>query len=334
MLKIFESATLKLTGWYVLILVITTTLFSGAIYQLAIGEVSGRLEGLELRLQNSPNVFIDSALMHDSRMRQEEKAKTGILLGLLYTNIVVWILGGVGSYWLAKRTLEPIQEMHEAQSRFTSDASHELKTPLSVMKSELELALRDPGMKKADYKEVVSSSLEEVNKLTELTHALLQMSRLEHGNIDMEQAVDISEQLVHVQKLLDPKKRVQIDDSAPAVMQGNESMLRDVCMVVLDNALRYSPADSTVTASIKSTAKFIQVRIMNDGKGISASDLEHIFDPFYRADTSRTSDGATRSYGMGLAVAKKIVDLHGGEISISSKPKGQTTVTISLPKNQ
>ncbi len=335
MLRIFESATLKLTGWYLLILMITTILFSVVIYQLAAGELSGRLEGMELRLENDPNWIVNSDLLHASRLHQEAEAKGSIFFGLLYTNIVIWIAGGVGSYWLAKRTLQPIQEMHEAQSRFASDASHELKTPLAVMKSELELALRDPNMKKADYKEVVSSSLEEVNKLTDLTHTLLQMSRLEHADIDMSGEVNLSEQIQKVAKLLDLNNQIVIDVPAkPVLAQGNESMLRDVCMVLIDNALRYSPKGNKVTVAAKNTAKAAVLRVTNAGKGISQEDLSHIFDPFYRADSSRTSDDGEKNYGMGLAVAKKIVDLHDGEITITSKPGGETNVQVSLPKSK
>lgn len=333
MLKIFESATLKLTGWYLLILMITTTLFSGVIYQMSTLEVSGRLQSLELRFEDDPSWPFSPGALHDARLRQEAEANASIFFGLLYTNIAIWVLGGVGSYWLARRTLEPIQEMHEAQTRFASDASHELKTPLAVMKSELELALRDETMKKADYKNVINSSLEEVDKLTNLTHGLLQMSRLEHDTIPLDEKVDIIHELAHVIQLLDTSKRVSFTEPTQRWFAlGNESMLRDVCMVLIDNALRYSPPDSTVKVRANQHGKHIRVTVSNDGEGISSDDLEHIFERFYRADSSRTSRNGNKGYGLGLSVAKKIVDLHGGEITVTSKPKGSTTFSVSIPK--
>src|SRR5690606_24862255 len=101
----------------------------------------------------------------------------------------IWLAGGVGSYYLARRTLRPIEEAHEAQSRFTSDASHELRTPLASMKTELEVALRDPALNKEEMRELLVSNLEEVDKLTKLSQNLLQLSRLEQENIQLERVV-------------------------------------------------------------------------------------------------------------------------------------------------
>ncbi|MBP9667662.1 hypothetical protein KBD87_02555 [Candidatus Saccharibacteria bacterium] len=332
MLRIFESATLKLTGWYLLILMVITSLFSVVIYQLATQELNGRLERLELRLEDDPKWVLGRPVFKNARLYQEHEANARIFVGLLYTNFVIWLIGGAGSYWLARLTLRPIQDMHEAQGRFTSDASHELKTPLAVMKSELELALRDQSLKKADYKQVVASSLEEVNKLTDLTQSLLQMSRLDHAKIQLDDTVDLHAEVSHVAHLLDKDTRIKIDapKNLPTV-QGNASMLRDVCMVVLDNALRYSPKDSTVTVRLQTASKAIRIKVTNAGNGIMPDDLDHVFDAFYRADTSRTSGHTTKSYGLGLSVAKKIVSLHDGTISISSRPDGDTNVVILLP---
>lgn len=333
MLRLFESATLKLTGWYLLILMITTSLFSVIIYRMATVEVSGRLESLELRLENDPGWPFYADSLRSARLNQEREAKQAIFFGLFYTNLAIWLLGGFGSYLLARRTLEPIQDIHEAQSRFTSDASHELKTPLAVMKSELELALRDPNMKKTEYKEVISSSLEEVNKLTDLTHGLLQMSRLDYGAIALDEKVNITKELDKVKKLLDDTGRVVIEAPKIEVIQlGNISLLRDVFVVILDNALRYSPATTTVSIVVKSSTKKSTIIVSNEGEGILEKDIAHVFDRFYRADYSRSIQNGTKSYGLGLAVAKKIIDLHQGDISVVSKPGKLTSVTISLPK--
>ncbi len=244
MKRVFESATLKLTGWYLLIIMVISLLFSTIIFKVSTQELSNRLERLQLGLESDPRWVLPGGYsLQEMRMRQASEASVSIFFGLFYINLAVLGLGGIGSYLLARRTLRPIEEMHEAQSRFTSDASHELKTPLAVMKSELELALRDSGMKTADYKTLTKSTLEEVNKLSSLTHALLQLSRLDHASIPRDEKVDIGAQLRHVSKLLDGQKRVQLRlPKQPAVIEGNESMLRDMCMIVLDNALRYSPS--------------------------------------------------------------------------------------------
>ena len=333
MLKIFESATLKLTGWYLLILMLTNILFSAVIYQMSTVEVSGRLHSLELRLENDPSWPYGPGALQDARSHQEAEANTSIFFGLLYTNLAIWVIGGFGSYWLAKRTLQPIQEMHEAQSQFTSDASHELKTPLAVMKSELELALIDSEMKKEDYKEVIASSLEEVDKLANLTQNLLKMSRYEHDDILLDGKVDLSQEVKRVIELIDTDKRVEFTPLKNKwFAKGNESMLRDVCMVLIDNALRYSPPDSKVHVTISQTSRAVKLSIKNEGDGINEKDAGHIFDRFYRADSSRTSQRNSKGYGLGLSVAKRIVDLHGGEIQLSSKAHKTTTFTVCLAK--
>ncbi|HRJ91384.1 MAG TPA: histidine kinase dimerization/phospho-acceptor domain-containing protein, partial [Candidatus Saccharibacteria bacterium] len=257
MRRAFESATLKLTGWYLMILMIISLLFSTIIYQLSTQEVSSRLESLQLRLEDDPRWLIpENSTLRSIRQGQADEAKVNIFFGLLYINLFVLGMGGVGSYLLARRTLRPIEEMHEAQSRFTSDASHELKTPLAVMKSELELALRDSSMKKQDYRQVVESTLEEVDKLTGLTHTLLQLSRMDLASIDLTERVDINQQLKHVQKLLDSKSRIKLKLSKQAaIAEGNESMLRDLFVILVDNALRYSPESSPVEVTSTATGK-------------------------------------------------------------------------------
>src|SRR5690606_29485182 len=115
------------------------------------------------------------------RSLQARQAQASIFTSLLYMNILFLAAGGIASYFMARRTLEPIEQTHEAQSRFTSDASHELRTPLAAMKTELEVALRGPELSKKDMKELLASNLEEVDKLSKITQTLLLLSRLEHS---------------------------------------------------------------------------------------------------------------------------------------------------------
>ena len=145
MKPMFTSATIKLTAWYLLILVLISLLFSVLIFELSTSEISSRLERLQVRLEgDKQTITLPGPLtLTDLRMNQTKEARTSIFIGLVYMNIAVISVGGVGSYLLARRTLRPIEAAHEAQSRFTSYASHELRTPLAIMKSEIQVALRD-----------------------------------------------------------------------------------------------------------------------------------------------------------------------------------------------
>ena len=152
MRRMFTSATVKLTAWYLINLIVICLIFSFIIFGLSTSEISNRLERLQIRVEGSTQTLTlpGPVTLNEVRKNQTEEARASIFIGLVYMNIAVIALGGFGSYVLARRTLRPIEEAHEAQSRFTSDASHELRTPLAVMKSEIQVALRDSDMKKSD----------------------------------------------------------------------------------------------------------------------------------------------------------------------------------------
>ena len=331
----FESATLKLTGWYLLILMSISVLFSVAIYSLTIHELSGRIDAVDTRIQDIPFLPPNSFDIDSIRSHQLDLAKTNIFFELFYINLVVLALGGAGSYLLARRTLAPIERSHEAQSRFTSDASHELRTPLAVMKAELEVALRDNTLTNAEMREILGSNLEEVEKLVNLSGALLELSKLDDADLDYHQRVNLYDAIMASAKRFDKtKKRVKIPKpKLPLIVMGNQTTLSELFGLLIDNALKYSPADSTVKVTLRSTGRTAMVTVSNSGPGISKDDLPHIFDRFYRADKARTSH-KKHGYGLGLALAKKIVELHGGDIHMASTPNKTTTVSVSLPHIQ
>lgn len=328
----FESATVKLTGWYLLIIMVISVVFSGIIYTMASGEVSARLVGLQRTLENDDNF---SGTTPDSdflslRTNQEHKAELNLFFSLIYANIMVLLLGGAGSYLLAKQTLKPIQDIHEAQSRFVSDASHELRTPLAVMRTELEVALREKKISQKDMQEILTSNLEEVKRLTTLSQTLLQLSRLNHNELPLT-PTSLTDLVDGVVKRSDKVgQRIAYDrPKYPLFVQGNTASLEELIVILVDNALKYSPDSSKVRLNITTKASRAVLTIENDGKGISADDLPHIFDRFYRADNSRTSSESS-GFGLGLALAKKIVELHRGELSASSAPNQATTFTVKF----
>ncbi len=324
----FKSATLKLTVWYVIILISISLLFSIVIYSIALSEVNARLTNFQ---QTSPQSFPgDSSLFNIIREAQIHEAENSLIGSLVITNLVIWVAGGVGSYHLARRTLRPIEEAHEAQSRFTSDASHELRTPLASMKVELEVAMRDPKLSKDEMRELLESNLEEVNRLTKLSHTLLQLSRLEHENIVREKVnLDILSQTI-VERFNKISPRIVVHNKRKLQVFANESNVEELLTILLDNALKYSPANSTVDLTLIKQRQMSGFKVVNAGEGISAEALPHIFNRFYRADASRTGS-AKRGYGLGLSLAKKIVELHGGELTVSSAVNQDTTFQVLLP---
>lgn len=329
----FKSATVKLTGWYLLILMTISVVFSVVIYNVASSEVNDRLRQLQTNIQKAPfpvdlpERFNYAAL----RNAQYEAANQNLAWRLVYANIVILLVSGGGSYFLARRTLRPIEEAHEAQARFVSDASHELKTPLSVMKTELEVALRDPNFSQHEARELIESNLEEVNKLAALSGTLLQLSQLDHDQLETE-LISLSDIAADVVKRYDKTgKRLELTAPKSLIITANPTSIEELLTILVDNALKYSPEHSVATVRLSKHGEQAAITVTNAGSGISPEDLPHIFDRFYRADTARTRNKKTSGHGLGLSLAKRIVELHNGELSVSSAPDHETIFTIFLP---
>lgn len=331
----FKSATFKLTAWYAGIIAAISLLFSGLVYMVAFIQVDSQISAYLQRTSRLPYSISQNMLasLHDTQVAE---ARDNLLDALFMTNICIWLAGGIGSYYLAKRTLRPIEEAHEAQSRFTSDASHELRTPLASMKIELEVALRDQALKKEEMRDLLQSNLEEVNKLTKLSQTLLQLSQLDHGSIDRKK-VALNPIAAGVIERFKAGSRIHLTmPSQVSHVFANEPNVEELLTILVDNALKYSPPDSTVEVAIVRDKNMAGFEVSNAGAGIAADALPYIFDRFYRADSSRTN-GHKKGYGLGLSLAKKIVELHDGELTASSAPDQLTTFRVLLPifsKNQ
>lgn len=333
----FRSATLKLTAWYLVIIVAISLIFSTAIYQVNFHEVNIRLENLQkgliestlgLRTVNS----VDDSPLNRLRLDQSHQAAEQMILALIYINVVIVVVGGFGSYFLARRTLFPIEKAHEAQSRFTSDASHELRTPLAAMRAELEVYLRDEKLTLDEAKVLLDSNLEEVNKLIQLSEMLLKMARLDYNKLE-KTSIDIVTVLPRAMKPFSRfKKRFDVTTRKKAMVQANEPAMIELMNILIDNALKYSPARSRIAIRIFERRTLIGFEIKNIGTPINESKLPHIFDRFYRGDNSRTESGKN-GYGLGLAIAKKITEIHHGYIQASSTDK-ETVFTFYIPSQR
>ncbi len=328
----FHSATLKLTGWYLLILMVISTLFSVMIYSVATGEIRDRLTDFQNRVEQPGSIEFPNdpghRLITQWRDQQRDAASHSLLLTLVYINLLILCGGGVLSYLLARRTLGQLEEAHEAQSRFTSDASHELRTPLAAMKAELEVALRDPKLSKTDMREILESNLEEVEKLATLSKTLLTLSRLDHVDLEQE-AVNLGDLASEVVQRYDKNAaRIQLATPKTAVViKANTAIIEELLTILVDNALKYSPTNSRIKAAVSQEGRHAQFRISNGGEGIPADKLSHIFERFYRVNNSRNDGGS----GLGLALAKEIVSMHKGELSVSSNSGKTTTFSVLLP---
>ncbi len=330
MKRAFESATIKLTAWYLAILMVICLFFSVIIYQTSSSELETRVQSVAQRYSRlTPRGIV----IQDYSESQLHEARLSLVIALVYSNMFILLLGGAGSFILARRTLKPIEEAQEAEARFISDASHELRTPLAVMKSELEVALRDKKLDHKDAIDILESNLEEVNRLAGLSNMLLKLARNQIGSKEMS-AIDarplIDEVIRHFEKL--GVTRIDTSDLLRQIpIHADPDSIRELITILLENAIRYSPDDTPITVSAAAKRDSTIILLRNHGEGIIEADLPYIFDRSYRGEKSRNQ--AAGGYGLGLSLAKKIVLLHQGTISISSRPGDFTLVSLELPKN-
>ena len=332
----FQSATLKLTAWYLAILMAISITFSIVIYQLNFREISFRLESLQHSIIddfNGPAPFSRYFNNYDGAtsplVTESRKASNQMILSLVYINMVVLVAGGLGAFFLARRTLRPIAEAHEAQSRFTSDASHELRTPLAAMKTELEVNLRDPKLEIGEARELLESNLEEVDKLIRLSEMLLHLSRLDHDQLeaDLVEVPILAEEII--KRYPKDQKRFDVTSRKKASTMANEAAINELIVILVENAIKYSPKDSPIYVRIFEQRGQLGFEIKNSGDKIPEEKLPKLFERFYRADTSRTNS-SSNGYGLGLSIAKKIIEIHHGDLTVSSTDEF-TTFTFYLP---
>lgn len=333
-MTLFKSATFKLTIFYILIAMIISIAFSIAIYNISAKELENGFNRQAGALRNIPmrELFDNSANdLNNIRLQQISESNNRLRENLIWFNLLVLLLSSTAGYFLARKTLEPIEEAVESQSRFTADASHELRTPITAMKTEIEVSLRDKKLNLDSAKKLLESNLEETSKLESLSNALLKLARYQEEVQKTFHKVNLSDIVIgayeKIASLADNKSIEFENELEDISILGDKESLTELFVILLDNAIKYSPKKSTINISINKTDGHVLVKITDHGIGIKASDLPHIFDRFYRADHSRNKEKVS-GYGLGLSIAKNIVDLHDGTISVNSKPgKGSEFVS-------
>jgi two-component system sensor histidine kinase CiaH len=271
----------------------------------------------------------------NSFLRKEiQQGRHALLLRLIYLNGAAFLFGSLLSYILARRTLRPIEQAMEAQVQFVSDASHELRTPLTVIQTTNDVALRNSKLSIRAAKEILRENTQEVIKLKELSDGLLNLAKYDSGSVllgsvMMQDAVSTAmNQVISLAQ----RANVSIDDQTPEIrLQAHDAMLSQVLVILFENAIKYSPANTSMHVSGRRKGRYGYIAVQDEGIGIRASDQPHIFRRFYRADSVRNSAGARSGYGLGLSIAKKLLDQQGGTISVQSEQGKGSTFTIRLP---
>ncbi len=319
--------------------------FSAIIYQVLIREVDRFARIHQYRMERRFHKG-DNLDPHESPPNQppplrsadldlEKEIKQRIIFLLALVNGGIFIASGGLGYLLAGKTLKPIKEMVDEQNRFISDASHELRTPLTALKSSMEVSLRDKNLSLEDAKKLINESIEEVNKLQLLSEELLQLTQYQkpNGNMKFEPLYikSIVNEAIRKMAPLIKQKQVKVENKVGnEVVIGNENGLIDLFIILLDNAIKYSKQRAKIKIYSQKSDGDVFISVKDEGIGIAEKDTPHIFDRFYRADVARSKE-SQGGYGLGLAIAKKIVDIHHGSIEVKSAPKKGSVFIVRLP---
>jgi signal transduction histidine kinase len=223
-----------------------------------------------------------------------------------------------------------VEQALQAQRRFVADASHELRTPLTTIRGNIELLRHDPPLDAREQADVLADARDETERLIRLVNQLLLLARADAGRTSRSEAIPIKSLLDDVcrqAQLLAPERTIQCDDLLDLTAWGDRDALKQVLLILLDNARVHTPASATIRVTMTLTDRRVAIHIQDNGPGIPPDLLPHLFERFYRGDVSRSSGGM----GLGLSIAKELVDAQNGTLTVTNQVGKGTEFTVTLP---
>ena len=289
---------------------------------------SGVLKDYSLRYMRRAGAVSVRIAFTDCSMERATMRSLLLRSGLV-TLAALLVLTGL-SYWLAGFAVRPVRRAWQEQKQFVSDASHELKTPLTVILSSTELAAGEQDPEKT--RQYVEGIRAESLRMKALVEDMLTLARTESGAKQTMGAVDLSDTLLDSALAFEPVafesgRALTYDIQPELAVRGSAAQLRRLADILLDNAVKYAAPGTTVGLLLRREGRSALLQVENRGETIPAEKLPHLFDRFYRADESRTGG---EGFGLGLAIAQSIVQTHGGSIGCTSAA-GVTRFTVTLP---
>jgi signal transduction histidine kinase len=234
--------------------------------------------------------------------------------------------------------LARLERSFDSLHRFTADASHELKTPLQVLRVGVERALVHPGVPQ-EILESLDETLAQINQMTEMVESLLTLARADEGGVPLAMTrSDLRELLSDVAEtagMLGESTGVRVTSEmppSPVHLAADTHRIREMLLNLVTNAVKYTPPGGTVAIALTEEEDTVVFTVRDSGIGIAPGDLPHIFDRFWRADPARSRTGERPGTGLGLAITKWIAEAHGGSITVQSRPGRGTNFVVRLPR--
>ncbi len=302
--------------------------------------------------ENENNSGITETEIGQFRYLKEEKDYGMILvfsdrsfeLAMLRRLILISVIIGIASLvvlfiislFLATWAIEPVKKSWEKQKQFVADASHELKTPLTVIGTNVDVVLANEDDTVKNQKKWLHYIKDESSRMSDLVNDLLYLAKVDNHEDKLVLSSFlfsdlVTESALFFEPLVYEKGKTMETDIAPRIfMTGDQKKMKQLLMILLDNALKYSDENGHIALSLKSEKDKIKLTVTNTGKKIPPEDLDRIFERFYQVDASR--DRKVGGHGLGLSIAKSIVEDHKGTIAVSSTEEN-TSFTVTFPHN-
>jgi signal transduction histidine kinase len=241
-----------------------------------------------------------------------------------------------GAYAALQDANTRLEATLESQRRFVADASHELRTPLTTVRGNASLLRRFDVLTPDDREAAVEQIASEAERMSRLVADLLTLARADAGQLLERKSIPLGALIDAVAQqgrvLADGKVSVSVVRTADATVMGDKDALRQLLLILADNAIKYTPAGGSVTLGLRlemgsGSRRLAKVSVVDTGMGIAPADLPHVFERFYRADRARRSGGT----GLGLSIGRWIAQAHGGDIAVESSPGAGSIFTVTLP---
>jgi len=306
--------------------------------------ISATIKGREGRVRVASSPAVQSGTLVVLQLARSPSVVQGIVdrltLVLVLTGLGALGFSAAGGLFMSRRAMRPVQEAFGRQRTFIADASHELKTPLTLIRADAEVLSRGLDDKDSDNRELVDDLLGETDRMNALLSDLLLLARLDAHKISVSrEPFDLALVLSGTSERFAARavaegKNLEVHHSGKLPSRGDAERTGQILAALLDNALRFTPAGGTITVEGRIADRRVEATVTDTGQGIAPESLDRVFERFYRADThsaARSRGPSGGGTGLGLAIARDLARAQGGELLAGNTDRGGATFTLTLP---